>query len=60
MLPKLRQACLCAHVLQGPDVGDQLEVLSQEAGEVASTATEYVPIAKRMEQLKAWAASQSA
>ncbi len=44
---------------QGQDVGDQLEVLLHEAGDVPEGA-DYVSLAKRIEQLKAWAAAQPA
>ena len=40
--------------MAGPDVGDQLELLALESGDVADAAA-YVPLAKRMETLKAWA-----
>ena len=39
--------------MQGADVGEQLELLASEAGDVADTAA-YVPLDARMAQLKAW------
>lgn len=56
--PCLLGICHLPACLQGPDVGDQVEVLMTEAGEVAQGA-EYTPVAQRLEQLKAWAASNS-
>lgn len=42
--------------MAGPDVGDQLELLALESGDIADAAA-YVPLAQRMETLKAWAAA---
>eukprot|EP00195_Chlamydomonas_chlamydogama_P008719 CAMPEP_0202895532 /NCGR_PEP_ID=MMETSP1392-20130828/4706_1 /ASSEMBLY_ACC=CAM_ASM_000868 /TAXON_ID=225041 /ORGANISM="Chlamydomonas chlamydogama, Strain SAG 11-48b" /LENGTH=557 /DNA_ID=CAMNT_0049580563 /DNA_START=37 /DNA_END=1710 /DNA_ORIENTATION=- len=42
--------------MQGPDVGDQLEILGLEKGDVAA-GVEYVPLAQRVEKLRAWAAT---
>jgi glutamyl-tRNA synthetase len=39
--------------LQGADVGEQLEVLAAEGGDVADAGA-YVPLDARMAQLKAW------
>lgn len=42
--------------MHGPDVGEQLELLAAEAGDVGPNAG-YVPLAARMEALKAWSAA---
>jgi hypothetical protein len=43
--------------MQGPDVGDVLATLALEDGDVVDRSS-YVPIAARIEQLRAWAAAQ--
>jgi hypothetical protein len=50
----MRVFCL----LQGPDVGEQLEVLSLESGDVTAAGEEYVSLAARIEALKKWSAAQ--
>jgi len=40
---------------QGADVGEQLEVLAMEDGQVAA-GVDYVPLKSRVELLRAWAA----
>ena len=39
--------------MQGPDVGEQLAVLAVESGDVVE-ADVYVPLAERMQRLRAW------
>lgn len=43
--------------MAGPDVGDQLDLLAQENGDVAD-ASAYVKLDQRIDQLRKWAAAQ--
>lgn len=45
--------------MAGPDVGEQLGLLALEAGDVADAAA-YVPLAQRLERLRAWQAAREA
>lgn len=42
--------------MQGADVGEQLEVLMQEDGQVAE-GVDFVPFKERIERLRKWSAS---
>ena len=42
--------------MQGADVGEQLEVLMQEDGQVAE-GVDFVPLKERIERLRKWSAS---
>jgi glutamyl-tRNA synthetase len=47
----------CTGRMQGPDVGEQLELLAGEAGDVTPAAG-YVPLAERMQRLATWVNNQ--
>jgi hypothetical protein len=52
---------MISHVqrLQGPDVGEQLSLLTQESGDVAE-GQDFKPLTERMAALKAWVDVQAA
>lgn len=45
--------------MAGPDVGELLSALALEGGADVVDRSSFVPLAQRMEALRAWAASNS-